>query len=164
MANKSFTLRIEGLDDLITDFKRAGVNYGPIIAQAMNKSTQKLRNTIKQNIVGKGITFQGNLGRSVTVIESNERKGVVGVGERYGGAVEFGRKAGKMPPVAPIERWAALKLGAPGAGFVIARKIGRKGTKAQPFVKPAFVSDSPVILKYFGDARDVVVQMMGGRT
>lgn len=163
MADKSFSLRIEGLDEMISDFKRAGVNYEPIVAQAMSKSTNKLKNTIKANIVAKGITFQGNLGRSVSVIESTARKGVVGVGEKYAAAVEFGRRAGKMPPVAAIERWARIKLGAPGAGFVIARKIGKKGTKAQPYVEPAFRSDAQSILNYFADATNVLVRIMGGK-
>ena len=65
--------------------------------------------------------------------------------------VENGRKAGKMPPVAPLieyvknkkelqmkianarDRIAATK----SLAYVIARKIGREGTKAQPFIAPA---------------------------
>ena len=65
--------------------------------------------------------------------------------------VENGRRAGKMPSIAPLieyvknkkelqmkianarDRIAATK----SLAYVIARKIGREGTKAQPFVAPA---------------------------
>lgn len=159
----NFTMRIDGLDRVMSDFEKAGVNYRPLVQQAMGKATLHLKNTIQENITNKGIAFQGNLRRSVQVREATADKGVIGVGEKYGGAVEFGRRPGKMPPVAAIERWAAIKLGAPGAGFVIARKIGMKGTKPQPFVEPAFRSEAEKVVNYFKDAVDVVFSMMAGK-
>lgn len=159
----AFSVRIEGLDGLIQDFKRAGLNYKPIIQQAMDKGTRLVRDRIRSTIVDKGITFQGSLGRSTSVVEATADRGVVGVGEKYGVVVEMGRRPGKFPPVAPIERWAALKLGTPGVGFLIARKIARQGTKAQPFVEPAFRETTPKVLQYFADATGVLVQMMAGK-
>ena len=52
-----------------------------------------------------------------------------------------GRKPGKMPPIADIMPWVAKKLGASGTAlrsvaFLVARKIGRKGTKPNDFVTP----------------------------
>lgn len=162
MAKGTYTLEIQGLSQAIEDFKKAGVNYVPIIRQAMVKATERVKNRIQQNIVNQGITFQGNLGRSVGVREATEEKGVVGVGERYGSVVEFGREPGKMPPVAPIERWASIKLGSPGAGFAIARKIKMVGTKGNPYVKPAFESEAEPVTKIFADGINVIVQMMAG--
>ena len=43
-------------------------------------------------------------------------------------AVEFGRKPGRMPPSDVIELW-ARRHGMAGLGYVIARAIGRRGTK-----------------------------------
>lgn len=61
----------------------------------------------------------------------------------YGKYVEFGRGAGGMPPIAALEKWVRRKLGvnakrAKSIAFVIARGIAERGTKAQPFLKPAF--------------------------
>ena len=162
MADKQFTLRIDGMKEIIADFKKAAVNFEPVVEQAMTRAMYRFKNRTQANIVSQGITFQGNLGRSVQVTEASATRGVMGVGERYGGAVEFGRRAGKMPPVAAIERWASIKLGAPGAGFVIARKIGKVGTKANPFVEPAFRSEAPAALNDFKQAVDIVVGMMAG--
>lgn len=162
MPEGSFSLRIEGLDDLVRDFDRAGVNFKPLLRDAMVKSTTLIQNTIKENITSQGISTTGNLRRSVQKHEVSAERGVVAVDERYGGAVEFGRKPGKMPPIDAIERWAQLKLSTSGLGFVIARKIGRKGTKANPFVKPAYESSADQVLGYFQKAVEILVKMMKG--
>lgn len=47
-------------------------------------------------------------------------------------SVETGRSPGKMPPVAALELWVARKLGAENVhqvAFLVARAIGRRGTK-----------------------------------
>jgi len=157
---EDFTMRIEGLDQLVNRFEKAKVNFHPILEQAMQKSTGMIQQTIRRTITEKGITFQGSLRRSVSVVEVSWSRGVVGVGEKYGLQVEKGRKPGSMPPVKPIERWASLKLGAPGAGYVIARKIKEQGTKAQPFVEPSYRDAAPKVLGYFKNGVEVIVQMM----
>ncbi len=47
--------------------------------------------------------------------------------------LEFGRKAGQMPPIEPIQEWAERKLGvssdeSKGIAFAIAKKIAKEGT------------------------------------
>ena len=47
--------------------------------------------------------------------------------------LEFGRKPGQMPPIAPIKGWVERKLGvssdeSEGVAFAIAKKIAKKGT------------------------------------
>lgn len=75
----------------------------------------------------------------------------------YASAVEFGRKAGRMPPVDIIKEWvrkkgladtytasgnrkkrgADFEASIKGIAFLIARKIARVGTKPRPFLFPA---------------------------
>ena len=72
--------------------------------------------------------------------------------EDYWFYVENGRKAGKMPPVKNIFEWIRNKrtiqvetisksadtiAATRSLAYVIAKKIGREGTKKQPFVSPA---------------------------
>lgn len=159
----TYSLQIKGLDSMIADFKKAGVNYAPLLRQAMDKGTKRVQQVARDVIRANGTTFQGNLARSITVRESTERRGVIGVGERYGGAVEFGRRPGSMPPSAPLERWAQLKLGKPGLGFVIAQKIKRVGTKAQPFMEPAYRESAPYVLDQFKQVNDIIVRIMAGK-
>jgi len=62
---------------------------------------------------------------------------------KYARWVEFGRRPGRMPPITVMADW-AYKKGIASAentravGYLIARSIARKGTKAQPFLAPAF--------------------------
>lgn len=62
----------------------------------------------------------------------------VGATAEYAAAVEFGRAPGKkMPPYKALMKWARDVLGSEALAFVVARAIGRKGTKPQPFLRPA---------------------------
>jgi hypothetical protein len=67
--------------------------------------------------------------------------GQVIAGANYAGHIEFGT-APHFPPVAPLEEW-ARRHGMPGAGFAIARAISKRGTKAQPFLFPAYEDERP---------------------
>lgn len=69
----------------------------------------------------------------------------------YARRVEEGRKPGRMPPSSALEAWVRTKITAAekeikGIAFVIARKIGREGTEAQPFLGPAAEKEKP---RYF---------------
>lgn len=162
MANPSFTLKIQGLDSLISDFKKAGVNYRPLMTQAMQKSTNRLKNDIQSNITNEGISNTGNLRRSIYVKKASDSEGIVAVGEKYGAYVEFGTRP-HFPPIAPLERWAKTKLGKDGLGFLIARKIARKGTKAQPYVEPAYRADAQFVIDQFATAVGIILKQMAGK-
>lgn len=65
----------------------------------------------------------------------------VDAGVNYAEAVELGRAPGKMPG-AGLSEWVRQKTGLQGNAldrktFVIARAIGRRGIRPQPFMQPA---------------------------
>jgi HK97 gp10 family phage protein len=63
----------------------------------------------------------------------------------YAFFVEYGRRAGKMPPPDMLIQWCRKKLRLPekiarARGWAMARKIAKKGTRPHPFFKPAIES------------------------
>ena len=88
----------------------------------------------------------------------------VGTNVRYAGALEdadgdgFGRKPGRPPPTQALIPWVMTKITrdpklAKVIAFLIARKIGREGTKPQPFLLPALRKERP---RYFRAIRRII--------
>lgn len=82
----------------------------------------------------------------------------------HAAAVEFGSKP-HFPPVKAItgreemlDKWARIKLGDPTAAFLIARKISKVGTKAQPFMIPAFENNKRYADRQFSNVGGKLVQ------
>lgn len=71
----------------------------------------------------------------------------------YSQAVEYGRKAGRMPPVNALARWAQRKLSldakaAQSAGWAIARAIASRGIKGRFIVRDV----APQIMQVYAGA------------
>ena len=70
----------------------------------------------------------------------------------YAAFVEYGRRAGKMPPPDEMAQWAYKKFHlhdravARSLGWALARVIARKGTKPHPFFAPAVQKNKRKIL------------------
>lgn len=80
--------------------------------------------------------------------DGSRHLGIVSTASPYGEVVEVGRKPGSFPPVAPIARWAQVKLGvsaddAESVGLLIARKIYHKGTTGAKMFEKAWNQDRP---------------------
>jgi hypothetical protein len=98
-------------------------------------------------------TMEMSLGPSV--------RGFVGYGgmaSRYIGFVNTGTRP-HWPPIAPLVYWAARKfgygIGSPEAkrmGYLVARSISRKGTKAQRFIEGVVTRDRAAAQKLMADA------------
>lgn len=75
----------------------------------------------------------------------------------YGMPVELGRRPGKQPPSSALELWVRRKLGVPenrvkSVAFLVARKIGRKGTKAVEMFRQAFEAGRGTVNGFFDRA------------
>lgn len=67
------------------------------------------------------------------------------------------------PPRAPIEVWAAAKLGDRRLWFVVARAISRRGTRPHPDFAALFTeSAGQLILRGLGAVADRIWQALGG--
>lgn len=93
----------------------------------------------------KDVNVTGDLRKSITHEVSRELNSIrlqVGTNLGYAVFVHEGTKP-HWPPKAPIRKWVIKKLGIKGeetdkVTFAVRRKIGRKGTKAKPFLAVAF--------------------------
>lgn len=108
-------------------------------------------------------------------LEEDGMRGLVTSGAYYAQWVEgvhhnyrMGRAPGRWPPVDPIREWVVLRgldkkfFGSHGGGnidaatYLVRRKIGLKGTPAQPHIKPAFEEQAPkfeaAMKRVFGEA------------
>lgn len=78
-----------------------------------------------------GLDATGEWRESLNV-RADDQVGVIN-GRKYTEQLVYGRMPGAMPPIAPLEKWAQVKLGlsesqARSAAFAIAKKIAKEGT------------------------------------
>jgi hypothetical protein len=100
----------------------------------------------------------GALNESIALTMKSNGEGFIVDALDYWGAVDGGRRAGKRPPITAIEQWLRypnvrdkMRFGASdkafgdkerkALAFMIARKIGREGTKGNNFFKNVVESD-----------------------
>lgn len=109
------------------------------------KATVNTAADAQQNIKDNGSIATSNLINSISSrMDKIKNTGFVSVNAVYGAAVEFGRKAGGMPPIAPLITWVKKKGLAEkpkeitSIAYAIAKTIAKNGTTAKPFLIPAW--------------------------
>jgi len=121
------------------------------IEQIAERIVDAYRNTLTE----KGIDATGSLGQTASAIVTlNGDRLIISLDlEYYWKYVEYGRRSGKMPPIAPIENWIKVKPVVPNPvngkvptskqlAFLIARKIGREGIPAKRPLESTLYSDA----------------------
>lgn len=123
----------------------------------------------KENLRANHTNATGRLSQSGKVQKAADGSGYdVGFmsDKAYAGAVEYGRRAGRMPPPDELGEWAYKKLRirdrklARAAGWGLAKHIAKHGTQPHPFFKPAVDKNQPRIAAAVRDA----VQQVTNRT
>ena len=163
-------IKVEGLEELQAAFKRAPQAAEKHSKKALYKSVTTIEAAWKPNIP-RGAT--GGYKSSIyTKIEGSGPNITGRVGSNikspfpYPLVVEYGRKAGKMPPPSALERWVHLVLKGPtdrakGVAFLVARAIGKRGIKARPILTQAFEKSQSKVIGFFGKALDDIVKEIG---
>lgn len=147
-------VKVEGLRNVRADFADARDAIGEAADKALQALGMEIVAEAKQNIRRNRTTNTGTLSASGKV--QKDKDGGIDAGffsdegqQGYAAAVEYGR--GPTRKASPdgitlettLKAWVHRKLGIAygkaldSAAFLIARKIHRKGTKAQPFFAPA---------------------------
>ena len=155
-------IQIQGLEEFKTDINRAVGMFPNVVRTAMDKSTRHIKNEVQDKIVSEKIPYTGQLQQSVYAKVLGDTKGEVYVGAKHGIFVEKGTRP-HWPPIEPLEKWARIKLGQPGLGFVISRKIAQVGTKAHAYFAPAVEKSVSYVHKTFEQTVDVLIRAMAGK-
>lgn len=144
-------LEIEGLRNLRVDFAKASARAGDGAMEGLQNVGLEIVAEAKKNLNQNKTNNTGTLRASGKVQKDGDGIDAgffaEGSSEGYASYVEYGRgptkQAGQIPLRTTLKAWVHRKLGIPygkeldSATFLIARKIHRKGTKAQPFFAPA---------------------------
>lgn len=125
-------------------------------SQALRQVGGLVTRRLSQNLQEDNSIASGKLDSSIAfrAFSTNNQLGINIEMEDYWVYVDEGRKAGRMPPVSKIEQWLSypnvrskISQGndAPiqnveGLAYVIAKKIGREGTKGNDFATNVFES------------------------
>lgn len=95
--------------------------------------------TVEARAKEKAPVDRGRLRNSISHrIDEQQVRAVVFAGVNYAADVEFGMRP-HWPPVGALQPWARRHgfPAGPAGDFLVRRAIARRGTKAQPFMKPA---------------------------
>lgn len=136
---------------------------GPEVLRAADRGLRAAGKSIiadaQDNLRSNHINTTGRLSQSGRVQKAGDGYDVGFMSDKaYAGAVEYGRRAGRMPPPDELGEWAYKKLHirdrklARAAGWGLAKHIAKNGTQPHPFFKPAVDKNQPRIVAAIRDA------------
>jgi hypothetical protein len=156
------TLRLAGADRLEAALRRSPQVVAQEQVRAMTRSLLLVEGDARRGVrqdsrqLMNSITHRQRMAGETLV-------GEVGPSMRYGLYVEKGTRP-HWPPRAPLEGW-ARRHGIPV--YAVQRAIARRGTKARPFLVPAFTKNAATIVRLFAQAGAAVTvelaRLSGGR-
>ena len=163
------SIQLEGLQDLLRKVgeKRREVNLAA--AQGMKVAGAGIIADAQRNLRQNGSWVTGLLAQSGRVIDNGAEGVDVGFfdqssGQGYAAYVEYGRRAGRMPPPSALEEWVYKKLrvrdrkAARAIGWAMTVGIARRGTRPHPFFEPAVTKWRQHIIKTINDAVKQVIR------
>ena len=100
------------------------------------KATKGMNQILQRNLI-KPINPNGIISdTNISVTKTNDIITIETHFPSYGYFVEYGRSAGKQPPIKPIKEWCMIKNLPDGVEWAIQKNIGKKGTKPKHFLQP----------------------------
>lgn len=160
------TVRIENLSRWETRLAAGDPIVREELARAMESATLRYERGQKEHIQQDTRTAFRSIVSEVHTTETRVR-GVVGIlrgpAVQYGRVLNEGRTAGKPPPpVAPIAAWLRRKGGDPALAYVVARAIGKRGTKGSHFIEKSISESHAKAVQLFREAsRRIVARLRG---
>lgn len=148
-------------------------NEFPNLTRVLNEYAQGLVENYKAALGAESINASGELANSVKYIIDDKVKGRFEVKLElleYWKYVEYGRKAGKMPPISAIKQWIEVKPIIPRPNkngklptinqlaYLISRKIGLEGTKGRGVLGERIENANRV---FWEDIEDAILKDLG---
>lgn len=153
------SLEVTGIDDLRRKLDAVATAVRRAARREVRASALRIQAGARRRLHEGGTTDTGRLANSIATEE--EASGLdyrVGTNLEYAPAIEFGLPPGTRPDVESLTGWVRRKLGvrdpreARRVAFLIARKIQRHGTDAQPYLHPAAEQERPEFLRRLNEA------------
>lgn len=162
MTEAAGSVYVEGLDELLRSFDKAGRDVKEAAIKAMEAEGLDINADAIVNLRENGTWVTGHLANSSRVERvrrDNEGMDSVDVGffekdktTGYAEYLEYGRPPGKFPPPDVMSAWAYAKFRltdwriAASLGFLVGRKIALKGSTPHPFFQPSVTLHQPRLL------------------
>ena len=150
-------LRLEGAEELEAALSRAQDAVRATNLRAMQTACLLVEADARRNATHDTRQLMNSITSRVTV-RGTSIIGQVGPSVRYGVYVEKGTRP-HWPPAAPLVGW-ARRHGVPV--IAVQRAIARRGTRARPFLVPAFTKNREKIVELFGVAAQAITATIAG--
>lgn len=158
MAQTSYGIKINGLDELVAAASKAGGDLPQKMLNAMAASVILIQTDAASVQAGRFKNQTGNLRRSIHKTVESANRGLVFVESTapYGQSVEFGSK----PHVIYPKRGKSLAFKTADGKMVFAKKVNHPGSKSYPYMRPAFENNlKPITEIYDHVALEIVKEM-----
>ena len=138
-------------------------------AQGLKESAARIVAVAKTHLKDNGSVATGMLRNSGSVRPQVDGTVDAGFYAEYAYWVEYGRKAGGMPPVKLIKEWVRKKhitsneKEIESIAFAIAKNIAANGTKAKPFLTPSYEENKSRIDEIMEKAINEVTERFDGK-
>ena len=140
-----------------------------VAANGLKKSAARIVAEAKRKIKENGSIATGMLRNSGSVRPQADGTVDAGFYAEYAYWVEYGRKAGGMPPVKLIKEWVRKKhitsdeKEIDSMAFAIAKNIAANGTTAKPFLTPSYEENKARIDEIMQQAINEVMSKFNGK-
>ena len=162
MADFNGHLSVEGLDTVLKGLEKADKAVQQAAFRGLQKGAMEIINEAKRNLRDNMSVVTGLLRASGKVQKTGELSLDAGFfdtqnkGSGYAFYVEYGRRAGKMPPIYILKQWFVKKYGveeriAWAYATNMAKRVAQEGTKPHPFFGPAVEKCKTKILNHVRD-------------
>lgn len=164
MSKDRMDIWLEGERELFANMQKKLGGLGKAGREALQKGGMLIVNDAKINLRNNRSVVTGLLRSSGKVQKVQDDEDAVDAGffsqQTTGGYayfVEYGRRAGKMPPPDMLIQWCRKKLRLPEKlaklrGWAMARAIARKGTRPHPFFGPAVDKNKKAVVDAIAEA------------
>lgn len=155
---------VEGLDQVLRNLASKSKEIRNEASKGLQAAGLNIIADAQQNLRQNGSVVTGLLRQSGKIQKIDDDNLDVGFFDSqnrqsgYAYFVEYGRRAGKMPPPDELAQWAYKKFhlhdrkAARAAGWAMAVKIAKAGTKPHPFFMPALDKNRNRIVQVIQDA------------